>query len=53
MTITTFKPRPSYLRLVAVNGSPVTAAAAAESMPEDLAWERRWQAEWARRNVED
>jgi hypothetical protein len=52
MTIT-FKSRPSHLRLAAVNGSPVTAAAGPEPTPEDLAWERRWQAEWERRNVED
>jgi|SoiMethySBSTD1v2_1073268.scaffolds.fasta_scaffold169788_3 hypothetical protein len=52
MTIT-FKSRPSYLRLAAVNGSPVIADARTEPTPEDLAWERRWQAEWQRRNVED
>jgi hypothetical protein len=29
------------------------SAAASASTPEELAWERRWQAEWERRNVED
>jgi hypothetical protein len=47
---------PSPLRLWRSGSSPTptaASAAASASTPEDLAWERRWQAEWDRRNVED
>jgi hypothetical protein len=29
------------------------AAASPDMTPEEIAWERRWQAEWDRRNIED
>ena len=34
-------------------GRNAASAGAPELTPEDIAWERRWQAEWDRRNVED
>ena len=42
-----------YLPALAENTTDAACAGAPEMTPEDIAWERRWQAEWDRRNVED
>ena len=37
-----------------VNAFPMSATTAfVPASPEETAWERRWQLEWDRRNVED
>jgi hypothetical protein len=37
-----------------VNAFPMSASSAfVPASPEEAAWERRWQLEWDRRNVED
>jgi hypothetical protein len=43
-----------YLPSLAEDTARTAAAAGApDTAREDLAWERRWQAEWDRRNIED